>query len=114
MNKALTEHFLELVPAAQRQEYRDILVRDPNCRFETTFAYFYDNYEEDDEIEIENNKDKMKAEWHPRDGFEVLKQRIKDGTRVRIMANNTSAFSMRLDFSWVSGRMEKSTLSNKS
>ena len=21
----------------------------------------------------------MKAEWHPRDGFEVLKQRIKDG-----------------------------------
>ena len=44
MNKALTERFLELMPAAQRQGYKDILTGDPNQRFETTFAYFYDNY----------------------------------------------------------------------
>ena len=79
MNKALTERFLELVPVAQRQGYKDILVGCPNRRFETTFAYFYDNYGREDEIEIENNKDKMKAELHPRDSFEVSKQRIKDG-----------------------------------
>ena len=87
MNKALTECFLELMPAAQRQGYKDILVGDPNRRFETTFAYFYDNYVQEDEIEIENNKDKMKAEWHPRDGFEVLKQRIKDGMMYAAFAN---------------------------
>ena len=56
MNKALTKRFLELVPAAQRQGYKDILVGDPNRRFETTFAYFYDNYRQEDEIEIETTK----------------------------------------------------------
>ena len=89
MNKALTERFLQLVPAAQRQGYKDILVGDPNRRFETTFAYFYDNYGQEDEIEIENNKDKMKADWHPRDGFEVLKQRIKDGMMYAAFANKS-------------------------
>ena len=51
------------------------------------FAYFYDKYGQEDEIEIENNKDKMKAEWHPREGFEVLKQRIKDGMMYAAFAN---------------------------
>ena len=49
-NKAPTERFLQLMPAAQRQRYKDILVRDPNRRFETTFAYFYENYGQEDEI----------------------------------------------------------------
>ena len=87
MNKALTERFLELMPAAQRQGYKDILIGDPNRRFEDTFAYFYDNYGQEDEIKIENNKGKMKAEWHPRDGFEVLKQRIKDGMMYAAFSN---------------------------
>ena len=69
--------------------YKDILVGDPNRRFEDTFGYFYDNYGQEDEIEIENNKDKMKAEWHPRDGFEVLKQRIKDGMMYASFANKS-------------------------
>ena len=29
----------------------------------------------------------MKAEWHPRDGFEVLKQRIKDDMMYAAFAN---------------------------
>ena len=29
----------------------------------------------------------MKAEWHPRDGFELLKQRIKDGMMYAAFAN---------------------------
>ena len=41
INKALTKRFLELMPAAQRQGYKDILIGDPNRRFETTFAYFW-------------------------------------------------------------------------
>ena len=79
MNKALTKHFLQLMPVTQHQGYKDILVRDPKRRFEATFAYFCGEFVQEIEIEIENNKDKMKAEWHPRDGFEALKQRIKDG-----------------------------------
>ena len=31
----------------------------------------------------------MKAEWHPRDGFEVLKQRIKDGMIYASFANKS-------------------------
>ena len=29
----------------------------------------------------------MKKEWHPRDGFDVLKQRIKDGMMYAAFAN---------------------------
>ena len=29
----------------------------------------------------------MKADWHPRDGFEVLKQRIKDGMMYAAFSN---------------------------
>ena len=75
------------MPSAQRQGYKEILVGDPNHRFEATFAYFYDEFGQEDEIEIENNKDKVKAEWHPRDRFEVLKQRIKDGMMYASFAN---------------------------
>ena len=30
-------------------------------------------------LKIEQNKEEMKKQWHPRDGFQVRKQRILDG-----------------------------------
>ena len=61
------------------QGYNEVLVRDPNRIFGETLNYFYTEYGQEDEMEIEENKDTMKQQWHPRDGFQLLKQRIMDG-----------------------------------
>ena len=73
MNKALTERFLASAPIEHRQGYRGILISDPNRRFEETGMYFYSEFGQEDEIEINENKDQMKKNWHPKDGFQVLK-----------------------------------------
>ena len=44
MNKALTERFLTLLPNEHSRGYSDILTRDPNRRFETTFVHFYSEF----------------------------------------------------------------------
>ena len=67
MNKSLTERFLQLVPAAQRQGYKDILVGDPNHRFETTFHISTTTTVKTMRLKLKTTKDKMKAEWRPRD-----------------------------------------------
>ena len=38
MNKALTKHFLQLMLTAHRQGYKNILVGEPNRRFEVTLV----------------------------------------------------------------------------
>ena len=84
MNKALTERFLQLMPPAQRQEYKDILVGDPNRRFETTFAYFYDNPEQTDASEDNLNQQ----------GQETATQATQ--CQVRFQSNPTHRNSIRL------------------
>ena len=78
MNRALTERFLTLIPNEYVAGYNEVLVRDPNRVFGDTLNYFYTEYGQEDEIEIEENKEAMKAPWHPREGFQILKQRITD------------------------------------
>ena len=79
MNKALTERFLTLIPNEHSLGYSEILTRDPNRKFVTTSVYFYSEFGQEDKVEIEENKDEMKAPWHPKEGFQVLRQRITDG-----------------------------------
>ena len=79
MNKALTERFLALIPNEYSMEYAEVLTRDPNRKFVATFVHFYSEFGQEDEVEIEANKDEMKAPWHPREGFQVLKRRVTDG-----------------------------------
>lgn len=66
MNKTLTERFLELLPTALQEG----IPTTPHRRSQPRHK---------DEIEIEDNKEKMKQIWHPKDGFQVLKQDIADG-----------------------------------
>ena len=73
MNKALTERFMSLLPTEYQLGYNKILIRDPNRIFEDTLNYFYNEYGQEDEVEIKQNKEKMRKQWHPRYGFQVLK-----------------------------------------
>ena len=79
MNKALTERFLSMLPNAHQLGYTKVMTRKPNCRFEDTFAYFYTESDQEDEVEIKTNKEDMKKTWHPSKGFQALKQCIQDG-----------------------------------
>ena len=79
MNKALTNKFMCLLPIKYQQGYNEILTRDPNCIFGEMLNYFYTEYGQEDEVEIEENKEQMKKPWHPRDGFQLLKQQVLDG-----------------------------------
>ena len=45
---------------------------------------------------------KMKAEWHPRDGFEVLKQQIKDDMMYAAFANKPISPDNALNMIWSS------------
>ena len=69
MNKALTERFLSLIPSEYQQGYNKMLTRDPNRIFGETLNYFYTEYRQEEELEMEENKEAMKKPWHPRDGF---------------------------------------------
>ena len=55
------------------------MTHDPSRRFKVTFNHFYNEFGQTDEVEIEDNKENMKKPWHPREGFQVLKQQIQDG-----------------------------------
>jgi hypothetical protein len=79
MNKALCERFLSLFSTAQRKSYSNTLIKDPNRSFGETFEIFYKKFGKRDEVEIENNKDGMKAHWNVADGWDDLKDRFDDG-----------------------------------
>ena len=74
MKKALTECFLSLIPSEYQQGYNEMLTRDPNLIFGETLNYFYTEYGQEDKVEIEENKEAIKKHWHPRNGFQFLKQ----------------------------------------
>ena len=40
---------------------------------------FYNEFGNEDKIELEENKDKMKVNWYSKDWFQLLKQRIMNG-----------------------------------
>ena len=66
MNKALTERSLSLLPIEHQLGYQEILTRNPNRRFEVTFNHFYNDFGQEDEVEMEDNKEEMRKTWHPR------------------------------------------------
>ena len=98
MNMALNERFLAHLPSEHQRGYREVMIRDPNRRFEATFLHFYTESGQEDEVEIEENKENMKKEWSTRDGFQMLKTRIMDGITYAMLAgkpiNDDDALNM--------------------
>ena len=59
MNKALSGHFISLLPSEHVEVYQHILVTEPNCHFLDMFQYFKTMYSHFDKIKIEANQDEM-------------------------------------------------------
>ena len=68
-----------LLPAEYQIGYNKILTNNLKRIFEVTLNHFYNKYGQEDKVEIEENKETMKKQWHPREAFQVLKQQISDG-----------------------------------
>ena len=78
MNSALTDRFVLLIEAAYTKDYTQSQLHNPTQQFRECFAYFVGKYGATNKTERADNKEHMKTSWTLQDGWEHLKQQIKD------------------------------------
>jgi hypothetical protein len=72
MNSALIDTFLDLVPVAFKQSYKQIWMENPNSIVCKMFAWFVAKYGCTSVDDRKANCTAMALEWHPSQGFELL------------------------------------------
>jgi hypothetical protein len=72
MNAALIDAFLDLIPVAFKQAYKQKRMEDPNTVFHKMFDWFVFKYDRTLAEDREANCTMMALEWHPSMGFELL------------------------------------------
>jgi hypothetical protein len=79
MNKALCKWFLSLFSTTTHKSYQTTLLQNSNRGLGETRKHLYWKFGLQDEVKIEQNKDRLKAPWNITNGFEVLKGDSNDG-----------------------------------
>ena len=79
MNSSLIGRFLTLLKSTFTEEYK--LIRTGNCKqtFQVFFQWFLDEYAHNNKIDCTTNKDAMKAQCNPVDGFKTLVVQLMKG-----------------------------------
>ena len=72
MNTALIDAFLDLIPIAFKQSYKQICMENPNFVFREMFSWFVTKYGRTSAEDRATNRSSMALEWHPSQGFELL------------------------------------------
>ncbi len=72
MNAMLIDSFLELIPVAFKQSYKQKRAEDPNAVFREMFDWFVFKYGHTLAEDRKANCTMMASEWHPSMGFELL------------------------------------------
>jgi hypothetical protein len=72
MYSTLIDTFLDLVPVAFKQSYKQIRIENPNSIFCKVFAWFVAKYCCTSADDREANRTAMALEWHPSQGFKLL------------------------------------------
>ncbi len=72
MNAALINTFLDLIPVAFKQAYKQKRMEDPNTIFREMFDWFIFKYSCTSAEDCKANRTVMASEWHPSMGFELL------------------------------------------
>jgi hypothetical protein len=72
MNSALIDAFLDLVPIALKQSYKQIRMENPNSIFCEMFSWFIKKYSRTSAANFESNCISIDLEWLPSKGFELL------------------------------------------
>ena len=76
MNTALIDAFLDLIPMAFKQSYKQIRIENPNLVFCEMFTWFVTKYGQTWAEDCAANCNAMALEWHPSQGFELLVARL--------------------------------------
>ena len=72
MNKALIEHFLSLHDSNYQVKFTRELSKNPLVAFKVVFQYYTEHYGSIDGDNWLDNKQRMKSEWYPNQGFRVI------------------------------------------
>jgi hypothetical protein len=72
MNSALIDTFLDLIPVAFKQSYKQIWMENPNSVFCEMFAWLVVKYGRTSVDDRKTNCTTMALEWNPSQGFELL------------------------------------------
>jgi hypothetical protein len=72
MNAALINAFLDLIPIAFKQAYKQKRMQDPNAIFHEMFNWFVFKYSRTLAEDRKANRTVMASEWQPSMGFELL------------------------------------------
>jgi hypothetical protein len=72
INAVLVDTFLNLIPVAFKQAYKQKRMENPNTVFREMFDWFVFKYGHTSAEDHEVNRTVMASEWHPSMGFELL------------------------------------------
>jgi hypothetical protein len=76
MNAALLDVFLSQLPKSIHETYKPIHMKQPNTVFLHLFDWFIGKYGKTTTEDREENRQRMAADWHPSDDFELLVTRL--------------------------------------
>ncbi len=79
MNAVLINAFLDLIPIAFKQAYKQKRMEDPNTIFREMFDWFVFKYGRTSAEDRKANRTVMASEWHPSMSFELLAARLFRG-----------------------------------
>jgi hypothetical protein len=79
MSSSLIHRFLSLMQTQYKTAFLSIHIANPKMEFQACFKWFIDQYGACTEQDRINNKELMKREWNPIDGFESLITQILEG-----------------------------------
>jgi hypothetical protein len=88
MNSALIDAFLDLIPVAFKQSYKQIQMENPNSVFCKMFAWFVTKYGRTSADDCKANCSAMALEWHPLQGFKLLVARLFRGAMIVNLAKH--------------------------
>ena len=71
MNKVLDEHY--------QVEFTREFIKNPSVTFKQVFLYYTEQYGSTDGDDWLENEQRMKAEWHPSQGFHTLVNQLEEG-----------------------------------
>ena len=94
LNKALIEHFMSIIPTKYQLGYTQILTREPNRIFETTFNYFYNKCGQEDEVGLSRTKKTQRNHGNQETVSKSLGNKLRAAAPAQQLPTNPSTKKM--------------------
>ena len=91
MDSALKSRWLEMFQPEYTEAYRRALRGNPKQSFHECLEHFLTTYGDDGEFDVEENRQRMLADWNPQNGFETLSNQLEEGILYAMFARRPFA-----------------------